>query len=171
MHQQLSSIGPIHELAEDMAWSHLYRAVRQPAAAAEVVKYLASSPEAMNRHEALYLIAAATLTAKALADERIDRAVAFFRAIFLTAPIRTLQLVQSIVLGIPRVPSIPAVDPRANQPKGRVSRARARVNVLGKHPEIAQAISGFTASSSTSPAAPEATAADQTPASRGSKAA
>ena len=104
MHQQLPSIGPIHgqlpgtvppdrhELAEEMAWVHLYRAVRQPPGAAEVVKYLNSNPEAKNRHEALYLIACETLHAKALADEQSERTVAAFRAIFVTAPIRTLQL-------------------------------------------------------------------------------
>ncbi|MEI2787396.1 MAG: hypothetical protein V9E93_00785 [Steroidobacteraceae bacterium] len=115
MHQQLPSIGPIHgqlagpaspdrhELAEEMAWVHLYRAVRQPPGAAEVVKYLNSNPEARSRHEALYLIACETLHAKALADEQSERTVAAFRAIFVTAPISVLQLAMAIVVAIPRI--------------------------------------------------------------------
>jgi hypothetical protein len=184
MHQQLPSIGPIHaqpvvwdtpsrhELAEDMAWAHLYRAVRQPPAAAEVVRYLDTSPEARSRHEALYLVACETLHAKTLADEQNERTVAFFRAIFVTAPIRTLQLVKSIFVGITKVfSSSPAADPQTNEPKGRVSRAKARVDALAKHPEVAQAMTGFPASSSSPPAAPEAPAADEAQASRNSKAA
>jgi hypothetical protein len=184
MHQQLPSIGPIHgqlpgtvppdrhELAEEMAWVHLYRAVRQPPGAAEVVKYLNSNPEAKNRHEALYLIACETLHAKALADEQSERTVAAFRAIFVTAPIRTLQLATSIVVAIPRVfTGKPALAPKADRPKGSVSRAKARVDVLVKHPEVAQAITGFTASSSAPPMTPEAPAAAEAPASRGGQAA
>ena len=184
MHQQLPSIGPIHgqlpgtvppdrhELAEEMAWVHLYRAVRQPPGAAEVVKYLNSNPEAKNRHEALYLIACETLHAKALADEQSERTVAAFRAIFVTAPIRTLQLATSIVVAIPRVfTGKPALSPEADRPKGSVSRAKARVDVLVKHPEVAQAITGFTASSSAPPTTPEATEGAEAPASRGGQAA
>ena len=160
MHQQLPSIGPIHgqlaapvppdrhELAEEMAWVHLYRAVRQPPGAAEVVKYLNSNPEARSRHEALYLIACETLHAKALADEQSERTVAAFRAIFVTAPISVLQLATA-----------------------GASRAKARVEVLAKHPEVAEVLTGFAASPSTAPATPEAPAAPEAPASRGGQAA
>jgi uncharacterized protein (DUF2132 family) len=130
MHQQLPSIGPIHgqlaapvppdrhELAEEMAWVHLYRAVRQPPGAAEVVKYLNSNPEARSRHEALYLIACETLHAKALADEQSERTVAAFRAIFVTAPISVLQLATAIVVAIPRIFSSKSTgEPKASGPR------------------------------------------------------
>ncbi|WP_298824167.1 hypothetical protein [uncultured Piscinibacter sp.] len=184
MHQQLPSIGPIHgqlaapvppdrhELAEEMAWVHLYRAVRQPPGAAEVVKYLNSNPEARSRHEALYLIACETLHAKALADEQSERTVAAVRAIFVTAPISVLQLATALVVAIPRIFSGKStVDPKASRPKTGASRAKARVDVLAKHPEVAEVITGFAASPSTAPATPEAPAAAEAPASRGGQAA
>ena len=184
MHQQLPSIGPIHgqlpgtvppdrhELAEEMAWVHLYRAVRQPPGAAEVVKYLNSNPEAKNRHEALYLIACETLHAKALADEQSERTVAAFRAIFVTAPISVLQLATAIVVAIPRIFSgRSTADLKASRPKAGASRAKARVDVLAKHPEVAEVITGFAASPSTAPATPEAPAAAEAAASRGGQAA
>ena len=94
------------------------------------------------------------------------------RAIFVTAPIRTLQLATSIVVAIPRVfTGKPALSPKADRPKGSVSRAKARVDVLVKHPEVAQAITGFTASSSAPPTTPEATEGAEAPASRGGQAA
>lgn len=193
MHQQLPSIGPIHgqlagpvppdrhELAEEMAWVHLYRAVRQPPGAAEVVKYLNSNPEARSRHEALYLIACETLHAKALADEQSERTVAAFRAIFVTAPIRALELAIAIVIAIPRiVGNKPAPDPRAERPKARGSRskepgspAKARVDALAKHPEVAQVITGFASAPTapSAPVAPEASPDAQASASRGGQAA
>mgnify|MGYP000541203427 CR=1 FL=1 len=70
------------DLAEDLAWARLYRVVHQPSAAAEVVKYMDSNPEAKSRNEALYLLARQALHTKALADEQNERTVAFFRAIF-----------------------------------------------------------------------------------------
>jgi uncharacterized protein (DUF2132 family) len=184
MHQQLPSIGPIHgqlpgtvpsdrhELAEEMAWVHLYRAVRQPPGAAEVVKYLNSNPEAKNRHEALYLIACETLHAKALADEQSERTVAAFRAIFVTAPIYVLQLATAAVVAIPRIfKGNSTADPKASRPKAGTSRAKARVEVLAKHPEVAEVLTGFAASPSTAPATPEAPVAPEAPASRGGQAA
>lgn len=181
MHQQLPSIGPIHgqlaapvppdrhELAEEMAWVHLYRAVRQPPGAAEVVKYLNSNPEARSRHEALYLIACETLHAKALADEQSERTVAAFRAIFVTAPIRSVEMVMAIVIAIPRIfGSRPATNPQAERPKVRGSRvkepgspAKARVDALAKHPEVAQVITGFASVPSGAPAAPSAPVAPE----------
>lgn len=196
MHQQLPSIGPIHgqlagpdqpsrhELAEEMAWVHLYRAVRHPPGAAEVVKYLDSNPEARARHEALYLIACETLHAKVLADEQSERTVAAFRAIFVTAPIRTAELVMAIVIAIPRIFGKHAPDPQAQQPKARGSRlkepgspAKARVDALAKHPEVAQVITGFAPSPSAAPTvastpiAPEGPSDARAPASRGGQAA
>ena len=178
MHQQLPSIGPIHgqlaapvppdrhELAEEMAWVHLYRG------AAEVVKYLNSNPEARSRHEALYLIACETLHAKALADEQSERTVAAFRAIFVTAPISVLQLATAIVVAIPRIFSGKSTgEPKASKPKVGASRAKARVDVLAKHPEVAEVLTGFAASPSTAPATPEAPVAPEAPASRGGQAA
>ena len=193
MHQQLPSIGPIHgqlagpdqpsrhELAEEMAWVHLYRAVRHPPGATEVVKYLNSNPEARARHEALYLIACETLHAKVLADEQSERTVAAFRAIFVTAPIRALELAIAIVIAIPRiVGNKPAPDPRAERPKARGSRskepgspAKARVDALAKHPEVAQVITGFASAPTapSAPVAPEASPDAQASASRGGQAA
>ncbi len=197
MHQQLPSIGPIHgqlagpaqpsrhELAEEMAWVHLYRAVRHPPGAAEVVKYLDSNPEARARHEALYLIACETLHTKVLADEQSERTVAAFRAIFVTAPIRTVELVMAIVIAIPRIfSSKPAPDPKPEQTKVRGSRvkepgspAKARVDALAKHPEVAQKITVFPAPPSTAataspaPTAPDAFAVGEAPASSGIQAA
>jgi hypothetical protein len=197
MHQQLPSIGPIHgqlagpdqpsrhELAEEMAWVHLYRAVRHPPGATEVVKYLNSNPEARSRHEALYLIACETLHAKVLADEQSERTVAAFRAIFVTAPIRTVEMVMAIVIAIPRIfGGKPAPDPQAQQPKARSSRvkepgspAKARVDALAKHPEVAQVITGFASAPSAAPTAPsapvvpEASPDAQASASRGGQAA
>jgi hypothetical protein len=137
-----------------------------------VVKYLNCNPEARSRHEALYLIACETLHAKALADEQSERTVAAFRAIFVTAPIRTLQLATSIVVGLARVfIGKPAASQKADRPKGGVSRAKARVDALVKHPEVAQAITGFAAPPSTTPTPPEAPAATEAAASRGSQAA
>ena len=156
MHQQLPSIGPIHgqlpgtvppdrhELAEEMAWVHLYRAVRQPPGAAEVVKYLNSNPEAKNRHEALYLIACETLHAKALADEQSERTVAAFRAIFVTAPISVLQLATAIVVSIPRIFSGKStVDPKASRPKTGASRALAREQATDARFESSQLANFF----------------------------
>ena len=184
MHQQLPSIGPIHgqlaapvppdrhELAEEMAWVHLYRAVRQPPGAAEVVKYLNSNPEARSRHEALYLIACETLHAKVLADEQSERTVAALRAIFVTAPIRVLQLATALVVAIPRLfNGTSTADPKAYRPKGGSSRAKARVDVLTKHPEVAQVLTGFAATPTTAPANPEAPAASEASASRSGQAA
>lgn len=197
MHQQLPSIGPIHgqlagpdqpsrhELAEEMAWVHLYRAVRHPPGAAEVVKYLDGNPEARTRHEALYLIACETLHAKVLADEQSERTVAAFRAIFVTAPIRTVELAMSVFIAIPRIfGSKPVLDPKPEQPKVRGSRikepgspAKARVDVLAKHPEVAQKITVFPAPASTAataspaPTAPDAFAVGGAPASGGIQAA
>jgi len=197
MHQQLPSIGPIHgqlagpdqpsrhELAEEMAWVHLYRAVRHSPGAAEVVKYLNSNPEARTRHEALYLIACETLHAKVLADEQSERTVAAFRAIFVTAPIRTVELVMAIVIAIPRIfGRKPVPDPKPEQPKVRGSRvketgspAKARVDALAKHPDVAQVITGFAPSPSAAPTAPSAPVAPeaspdaQASASRGGQAA
>lgn len=180
MHQQLPSIGPIHaqhavsdtpsqrDLAEDLAWARLYRVVHQPSAAAEVVKYMDGNPEAKSRNEALYLLARQTLHTKALADEQNERTVAFFRAIFVSAPIGALRLVRAFFIGLHKVFTRPEQDLQASQPKARVSKAKARVDALGKLPEVAQAISGFTAAPS-SAAVPEAQALDQ--ASRSSKAA
>ena len=180
MHQHLPSIGPIHaqhavsdtpsqrDLAEDLAWARLYRVVHQPSAAAEVFKYMDSNPEAKSRNDALYLLACQTLHTKALADEQNERTVALFRAIFVNAPIGTLRLVKSLFIGIHKVFSRPEQDLQASQPKARVSKAKARVDALGRVPEVAQAISGFAVSPSPA-VAPEATAADL--ASRSSKAA
>lgn len=197
MHQQLPSIGPIHgqlagpdqpsrhELAEEMAWVHLYRAVRHSPGAAEVVKYLNSNPEARTRHEALYLIACETLHAKVLADEQSERTVAAFRAIFVTAPIRTVELAMSVFIAIPRIfGSKPVPDPKPEQPKVRGSRikepgspAKVRVDALAKHPEVAQKITVFpapastTATASPAPTAPDAFAVGGAPASGGIQAA
>lgn len=197
MHQQLPSIGPIHgqlagpdqpsrhELAEEMAWVHLYRAVRHPPGAAEVVKYLNSNPEARARHEALYLIACETLHAKVLADEQSERTVAAFRAIFVTAPIRTVELAMSVFIAILRIfGRKPVPDPTPEQPKVRGSRvkepgspAKARVDALAKHPEVAQKITVFPAPASTAatassaPTAPDAFAVGGAPASGGIQAA
>ncbi len=181
MHQQLPSIGPIHaqhavsdtpsqrDLAEDLAWARLYRVVHQPSAAAEVVKYMDSNPEAKSRNEALYLLARQTLHTKALADEQNERTVAFFRAIFVNAPIGALRLVKSLFIGIHKVFSRPEPDSQAIQPKVRVSKAKARIDVLGKVPEVAQTLTGFAPSS---PAVvPEAQPVDPAQASRSSKAA
>ena len=197
MHQQLPSIGPIHgqlagpdqpsrhELAEEMAWVHLYRAVRHPPGAAEVVKYLNSNPEARTRHEALYLIACETLHAKVLADEQSERTVAAFRAIFVTGPIRTVELAMSVFIAIPRIfGRKPVPEPTPEQPKVRGSRvkepgspAKARVDALAKHREVAQVITGFAPSPSAAPTAPSAPVARepspdaQASASRGGQAA
>jgi hypothetical protein len=197
MHQQLPSIGPIHgqlagpdqprrhELAEEMAWVHLYRAVRHPPGAAEVVKYLDSNPEARARHEALYLIACETLHAKVLADEQSERTVAAFRAIFVTAPIRTVELAMSVFIAIPRIfGSKPVPDPKPEQLKVRGSRirepgspAKVRVDALAKHPDVAQVITGFASPPSaaptapSAPVAPEASTDAQASASRGGQAA
>lgn len=197
MHQQLPSIGPIHgqlagpdqpsrhELAEEMAWVHLYRAVRHSPGAAEVVKYLNSNPEARARHEALYLIACETLHAKVLADEQSERTVAAFRAIFVTPPIRTVELAMSVFIAIPRIfGRKPVPNPKPEQPKVRGSRikepgspAKVRVDALAKHPDVAQVITGFASPPSaaptapSAPVAPEASTDAQASASRGGQAA
>lgn len=183
MHQHLPTIRPLHnppgvadapgrhESAEDMAWAHLYRAVRQPPAAAEVVKYVTTHPEALNRLEPLYLIACETLHARARVDEHNERMLAFFRAVFVTVPVRALKLATSVVLGIVRPAGHSAVEPRARRTRQRLSRAKARVDALAKHPEVAQAIAGFDASPKTSSAAPEPAAAGQAQGSRRSQAA
>ena len=116
------------DLAEDLAWARLYRVVHQPSAAAEVVKYMDSNPEAKSRNEALYLLARQTLHTKALADEQNERIVAFFRAIFVNAPIGALRLVKSLFIGIHKVFSRPEPDSQAIQPKVRVSKAKARID-------------------------------------------
>jgi hypothetical protein len=121
------------------------------------------------------------LHAKALADEQSERTVAAFRAIFVTAPIRALELAIAIVIAIPRiVGNKPAPDPRAERPKARGSRskepgspAKARVDALAKHPEVAQVITGFASAPTapSAPVAPEASPDAQASASRGGQAA
>ena len=77
-----------------------------------------------------------------------------------------------MVVGIPRIfSSKSTVEPKASKPKTGASRAKARVDVLAKHPEVAEVITGFAASPSTAPATPEAPAAPEAPASRGGQAA
>ena len=183
MHQQLPGIGPIHaqhatsdtpsqrDLAEDLAWARLYRVVHQPSAAAEVVKYMEGNPEARSRNEALYLLARQTLHTKALANEQNERTVAFFRAILVSAPIGALRLVKSFFIGMHKVFIRPEPDSQAIQPKIRVSKTKARLDALGKIPEVAHAMTGFTTAPSTPAVAPEAQAVDPAQASRSSQAA
>ena len=98
--------------------------------------------------------------------------MAAFRAIFVTAPISVLQLATAIVVAIPRIFSGKSTgEPKASKPKVGASRAKARVDVLAKHPEVAEVLTGFAASPSTAPATPEAPVAPEAPASRGGQAA
>ena len=62
-------------------------------------------------------------------------------------------------------------EPKASKPEAGASRAKARVDVLAKHPEVAEVLTGFAASPSTAPATPEAPVAPEAPASRGGQAA
>ena len=66
---------------------------------------------------------------------------------------------------------VSTADLKASRPKAGASRAKARVDVLAKHPEVAEVITGFAASPSTAPATPEAPAAAEAAASRGGQAA
>jgi hypothetical protein len=94
-------------------------------------------------------------------------------------------MVMAIVIAIPRIfGGKPAPDPQAQQPKARSSRvkepgspAKARVDALAKHPEVAQVITGFASAPSAAPTAPsapvvpEASPDAQASASRGGQAA
>ncbi len=140
-----------HKLAEDLAWAHLYRAARRPAAAAEVVRYFDDNPESRERHEALYLIACETLHAKALADEQSQRTAATLRMIFVVVPVRTWRLVKSVVLSVPATPEGADEAPTA-RPRPRGVRARSRVGALRGNPEVAREVDAVTTSRSSNAA-------------------
>lgn len=149
------------ELAEEQAWAHLYRAVRQPAAATEVVNYCTAHPDALRRLEPMYLIACETLHARALVDEQNERTIAFFRAVFVTAPRRAWLLAKAVVLGAGRPAAEPAAAPPPGPRSSRLSPAKARVGALAKHPEVAQAINGIDTSASAVPSAPKEAAGNR----------
>lgn len=132
--------------AEDLAWAHLYRAVRQPPAAAEVVNYLERDLEALQRHMALYLIAKETLHSRALAEARSEQTVAAIRAVVsfvLTSPARLLRWCRTILTGVSA--DISRDSEGKAMAKSKASRARARVAALGREPDLASAIAGFPA--------------------------
>lgn len=134
--------------SEDSAWAHLYRAVRQPPAAAEVVKHLDDDPDARRAHMALYLVARETLHARELEVARNQRSAALIRAVFTSlviTPLRWLRSALSSSAGVKAGTILPALESPANPAKAR-TRAKVRIDTLRKDPDLAQAIEGFAAS-------------------------
>jgi hypothetical protein len=79
---------------EVLAWKHLYRDVRECAAAAEVVQMLDQDPEARRNHLALYLTARKTLRRQHAIDQRNARVGAAVRSamwVLLVAPLSALR--------------------------------------------------------------------------------
>ena len=133
--------------SEDSAWAHLYRAVRQPPAAAEVVKHLDDDPDARRAHMALYLVARETLHARELEVARKQRSAALIRAVFTSlviAPYRALRSALPHRAGVKAGAILPALESPANPAKAR-TRAKVRIDTLRKDPDLAQAIEGFAA--------------------------
>lgn len=63
---------------EDKAWSDLYRSIREPAVAAEVVEHLESDEQTLRQHTALYLRSRETLRrerARVARNQRIGQVV------------------------------------------------------------------------------------------------
>ena len=140
--------------SEDSAWAHLYRAVRQPPAAAEVVKHLDDDPDARRAHMALYLVARETLHARELEVARNQRSAALIRAVFTSlviAPLRGLRSALSHRAEVTAGAILPALESRATPAKAR-TRAKVRIDTLRKDPDLAQAIEGFTAPAAAVPA-------------------
>ena len=133
--------------SEDSAWAHLYRAVRQTPAAAEVVKHLDDDPDARRAHMALYLVARETLHARELEVARNQRSAALIRAVFTSLVITPLRWLRSALSSSADVKSgaiLPALESPANPAKAR-TRAKLRIDTLRKDPDLAQAIEGFAA--------------------------
>lgn len=134
--------------SEDSAWAHLYRAVRQPPAAAEVVKHLDDDPDARRAHMALYLVARETLHARELEVARNQRSAALIRAVFALLVITPLRWLRSALSSSADVNAgaitLPAFESPANPAKAR-TRAKVRIDTLRKDPDLAQAIEGFAA--------------------------
>ena len=134
--------------SEDSAWAHLYRAVRQTPAAAEVVKHLDDDPDARRAHMALYLVARETLHARELEVARSQRSAALIRAVFTSlviTPLRWLRSALSTSADVNAGAILPALESPANPAKAR-TRAKVRIDTLRKDPDLAQAIEGFAAS-------------------------
>jgi hypothetical protein len=159
-------------LAEDLAWEHLYRAVRTAPAAAEVAAYLEEHPAARERLLPLYLRSKETLAAKRLADEQNERMLLMIRTTVLAVaslPVRVLRGVRSalaaasVMLETPEAAVKPAVRTRA-------SKAKAQVDALAKSPDLASAMSRFDSTERSTSLAPAAQSVDSSE-SRGTKAA
>lgn len=67
---------------EDKAWSDLYRSIKEPAAAAEVVEHLESDEQTLRQHTALYLRSRETLRRERARVARNQRIGQVIRAAF-----------------------------------------------------------------------------------------
>lgn len=130
---------------EDQAWSDLYRSIKDPAAAAEVVEHLESDEQTLRQHTALYLRSRETLRrerARVARNQRIGQvirsALAALASLFASArrAARNGGDVALEVLAPERCEPIEVAQP-PKTPQTRVEPAVKRARKLAKQQDFA----------------------------------
>lgn len=137
---------------ENLAWESVYRNSHDPAAAAEVIEYLDTDPEARKSHVALYLVCRQTLRshdARVVRTQRIAACLQFLLYGALVAPFAALTSVfkRGSDVAVEMMPQAPTSS-RASRPEP----AARRVKKLVKNSEFAEAKKGFGAQPAAAPA-------------------
>lgn len=141
---------------EDKAWSYLYRSIKDPAAAAEVVEHLQADDEMRRQHTALYLRSRETLRRERARVVRNQRWGQVVRA--------ALAALVDLFAGVRRMArnggdiALEIVAPVQGQQSGadkRVEPATARVRKLAKNKSFAGECSPKAAPASAATSTPE----------------